>query len=157
MMKQSAGILVYRLNKNSVEVLLVHPGGPFWIKKDAAAWSIPKGEFSEDENPMDAAIREFKEETGKEISGDFISLNPLKQKSGKIIYAWMVNADFNAEEIKSNMFEIEWPPKSGMKKQFPEVDKARWFELSIAKEKIHNGQIGFIEQLILKIKTNSDR
>ncbi len=126
--KKSAGILLYRLVNETTEVLLVHPGGPFWSKKDLGAWSIPKGEFDEDENPLDAAIREMEEETGLKTSGDFIELTPLKQKSGKLVYAWALQKDIDPEKIKSNHFEIEWPPKSGTKRSFPEIDKAAWFE-----------------------------
>src|SRR5674476_604456 len=113
MQKKSAGILLYRFQNNLPEVLLVHPGGPFWAKKDLGVWSIPKGEFEADENPLDAAKREVKEETGIKVQGDFIELTPVKQKSGKVIYAWALQGNFNLEEIQSNTFEIEWPPKSG--------------------------------------------
>jgi len=116
MSKKSAGILLYRFHNNLPEVLLVHPGGSFWAKKDLGAWSIPKGEFEADENPLDAAKREVEEETGIKVHGAFIELTPVKQKSGKVIYAWALQGNFNAAEIKSNEFEIEWPPQSGKEK-----------------------------------------
>jgi predicted NUDIX family NTP pyrophosphohydrolase len=151
MPKKSAGILLYRFHNNLPEILLVHPGGPFWAKKDAGAWSIPKGEFEENENPLDAAKREVEEETGIKVSGKLIELTPVKQKSGKIIYAWAVQGDFDDAEIKSNTFEIEWPPKSGKKQSFPEVDKAGWFTMEEAKQKIVPGQAPLIEELRTKL------
>lgn len=150
MQKKSAGILLYRFHNNLPEVLLVHPGGPFWAKKDLGAWSIPKGEIEADENPLDAAKREVKEETGITVQGDFIELTPVKQKSGKVIYVWAVQGNFNLEEIQSNTFEIEWPPKSGKKKAFPEIDKAAWFTMDVAKKKIIEGQVPLIKELEIK-------
>lgn len=147
MTKKSAGILLYRLKNNLLEVLLAHPGGPFWVKKDAGVWTIPKGEFTDDEDALEAAKREFKEETGMDVTGEFVELMPLKQKSGKIIYAWLLLGDLDPSQIKSNTFELEWPPKSGIKKQYPEIDKAAWYNLNDAKEKINPGQVGFIAQL----------
>ncbi|MGZ4056787.1 MAG: NUDIX domain-containing protein [Bacteroidia bacterium] len=147
MSKKSAGILLFRFNNNnSPEVFLVHPGGPFWSKKDIGAWSIPKGEF-DNEAPIEAAKREFEEETGVTVDGKFIELSPLKQKSGKIIYAWALPGDIDATKIESNLFELEWPYKSGNKKWFPEIDKAEWFSITEAKEKINSGQAAFISQL----------
>lgn len=150
--KKSAGILVYRNKKDITEFFLVHPGGPFWKNKDEGAWSIPKGEFADDEDPLNAAKREFKEETGQAIDGAFISLTPVKQKSGKIIYAWAVEADIDPAAIKSNLFEMEWPPKSGKKQEFPEVDRAEWFTTEQAKEKINTSQAALIEELINSLK-----
>lgn len=150
--KKSAGLLLYRLVNDTIEVLLVHPGGPFWSKKDLGAWSIPKGEFDDDENPLDAAIREMEEETGLKASGEFIELTPLKQKSGKLVYAWALQKDIDPEKIKSNHFEIEWPPKSGTKRSFPEIDKADWYELDEARKKILEGQASFITELEIKLK-----
>lgn len=150
--KKSAGILVYRFNKKTPEFFLVHPGGPFWKNKDAGAWSIPKGEFADDEDPLLAAQREFKEEIGQVIKGDFIALTPVKQKSGKIIHAWAVEADIDPVTIKSNLFEIEWPPRSGKKQEFPEVDKAEWFTAETAKEKINTSQAALIDELITILK-----
>ena len=151
MSKKSAGILLYRFHNNLPEVLLVHPGGPFWAKKDLGAWSIPKGEFEADENPLDAAKREVEEETGIKVQGDFMELTPVKQKSGKVIYAWALQGNFNTAEIKSNTFEIEWPPKSGKKKAFPEIDKAAWFDMDEAKKKIIEGQVLLIKELEIKL------
>ena len=147
MPKKSAGILLYRMRNKALELFLVHPGGPFWAKKDDGAWSIPKGEFDDDEEPLAAAKREFEEETGIKISGEFIQLNPIKQKSGKIVYAWAVEGNIDPEKIKSNSFEIEWPPKSGKMKTFPEIDKAAWFNLSDALTKINAGQLSLIKEL----------
>jgi predicted NUDIX family NTP pyrophosphohydrolase len=152
-MKKSAGILLYRLKKNNPEFLLVHYGGPFWANKDLGTWSIPKGEFTDEEKPFDAALREFKEETGTEINhGQPIELTPVKQKSGKMIYAWGVEGDLDASAIKSNEFEIEWPPKSGKFKFFPEVDRGEWFGVEDAKKKINPAQINLIEEILILIK-----
>jgi predicted NUDIX family NTP pyrophosphohydrolase len=149
MQKRSAGILAYRYHQQRLEVLLVHPGGPFFKNKDAGAWSIPKGEYEEGEDPLEAAKREFEEETGNVITAqDFIMLDAVKIKSGKIIVAWAVENDFEKAFVRSNFFEMEWPPKSGKKQQFAEVDKAEWFASDIAKEKINAGQIRLLEQLI---------
>ncbi|MEO8110643.1 MAG: NUDIX domain-containing protein [Ginsengibacter sp.] len=146
--KQSAGILVYRKKGNELEVFLVHPGGPFWKKKDVGAWSIPKGEFSDDENSLDAAKREFFEETGFNISGNFIELQPVKLKSGKIVFAWAVEGDIDADNIESNLFEIEWPPRSGKMQLFPEVDSAEWFTVEEAKKKMNVMQVEFLQELV---------
>ena len=152
MSKKSAGILLYRTKNKILEVLLVHPGGPFWLKKDEGAWTIPKGELNADEEPFDAAIREMKEETGIILKGNFIELTPIKQKGGKLVYAWAKKQDIDLSEIKSNEFEIEWPPKSGKKRFFPEIDKAAWFDIKNAKEKINSGQLLLIEELIKKLE-----
>lgn len=149
MSKKSAGILVYRNNHGETEVLLVHPGGPFWANKDLNAWSVPKGEFEESEDPFNAAIREFIEETGFLPEGEFISLESVKQPGGKLIYTWAVTGDFDASIAKSNLFKMEWPPKSGTLKEFPEADKAAWFNLETAKTKIIKGQIPVLENLKL--------
>jgi len=145
--KKSAGILLYRFYNNLKEVLLVHPGGPFWAKKDLGAWSIPKGEFEAGENPLDAAKRELEEETGIKAEGNFIELTPVKQKSGKLVYAWALQKDIDPANIRSNSFEIEWPPKSGKKKSFPEIDKAAWFNIDEAGSKIIDGQAPLIYEL----------
>lgn len=147
-MSKSAGILLYRIKNNVPEVLLAHPGGPYWSHKDAGAWTIPKGEFTDEEQPLQAAKREFKEETGGDVAGEFIELRPVKLKSRKTVYAWLLKGDMDATKIKSNLFELEWPPKSGLKKQFPEIDKAQWFNINDAKEKINPGQLGFIEEFV---------
>ena len=153
MQKKSAGILLYRIHHNISEVLLVHPGGPFWAKKDLGVWSIPKGEFEPGENPLDAAKREVEEETGIKVEGPFIELTPVKLKSGKLIYAWAVQGDVDIANISSNEFEMEWPPKSGKKKSFPEIDNAAWFTLPEAKNKINGRQAPLIEEWEQKLAT----
>ena len=147
MPKKSAGLLIYRFRDNKPEVMLVHPGGPFWHNKEESAWSIPKGEFDETEEPLAAAIREVQEETGLVVDGNFIELAPARQKSGKIIYAWAVEGNVDAAAIKSNSFSMEWPPRSGKEQSFPEVDRSGWFKLPVAREKILIGQLGFLEEL----------
>ena len=150
-MKQSAGILLYKIENKELKVLLVHPGGPFWAKKDWGAWSVPKGEFDDDEDPLDAAKREIEEETGIKVSGKFIELSPVRQKSGKWVYAWALEKDVDPEFITSNNFEIEWPPKSGMKRSFPEIDKAAWFNADEARKKIIDGQSSLLNELLTKL------
>jgi predicted NUDIX family NTP pyrophosphohydrolase len=152
MPKRSAGIVLYRLKNGELEIFLVHPGGPFWINKDAGAWSIPKGEIEEGEDPLAVAVREFKEETGQQITGDFEQLQPVKQKAGKIITAWAVKGNVDENRIISNTFEIEWPPKSGKMRAFPEIDKAEWFGISDARDKINPGQVGLLDELTHKLK-----
>lgn len=152
MAKKSAGILVFRNKNNNVEVFLVHPGGPFFIKKDLGVWSIPKGEFEETEEPLVAAKREFYEETGFIPEGKFIELTPVRLKSGKQVAAWAVETDLDETNIKSNLFKMEWPPKSGKFKEFAEIDKGEWFDVSVAKEKINRNQAAFIEELVNLIK-----
>lgn len=147
MTKKSAGILLYRFHNNSAEVLLVHPGGPFWAKRDTGAWSIPKGEFGPGEDPLNAAKRELQEETGIIAAGNFTALTPVKQKSGKLVYAWALQKDTDPATIRSNSFEIEWPPKSGNKKVFPEIDKAAWFNMDEAKKKMISEQAPLIDEL----------
>jgi predicted NUDIX family NTP pyrophosphohydrolase len=149
--KKSAGILLYKRVDKQLFVLLVHPGGPFWKNKDAGYWSIPKGEFGDDENAFDAAIREFEEETGTRLDGHFIELSPVKLKSGKVVYAWAMEKDLDAAAVVSNTFETEWPPKSGTLKSFPEIDKAQWFTVEEALEKINVAMGDFILQLEGKI------
>ena len=149
--KKSAGILLYRLLKNKPEFFLVHPGGPFWTNKDAGAWTIPKGEYDINEEPLAAAIREFSEETGHIITGNFISLTPIIQKAGKQVDAWALEGDIDTTNIRSNSFNIEWPPKSGNWKSYPEIDRAEWFDLKTAKEKINPAQVAFLEELIIKL------
>ena len=151
MKKKSAGILVYKRSAENHKVFLVHPGGPYWAGKDLNSWSIPKGEFDDDEDPFVAAKREFKEETSFEVSGEFIELEPVKQPGGKTIYVWAVESGVDAKIIKSNSFKLEWPPKSGRMQEFPETDKAEWFSFEIAKHKIHKGQIPILEQLASKL------
>ena len=137
-----------------MEVFLVHPGGPFWAKKDDGAWSIPKGEFVEGEEALDAAKREFQEETGSSIDGIFKPLKPVKQPGGKTVYAWAVEGDLDAVAIRSNTFSMEWPPKSGKTQSFPEIDRAGWFDLDTAKVKIFKGQLGLLEQVEELLKRN---
>lgn len=151
MPKKSAGLLLYRRRGAGAgwELLLVHPGGPFWRNKDDGAWTIPKGEFTEDEDPLDAAKREFAEETGAVAPADgFIELKPVKQASNKIVYAWAIEADFDPAKLRSNTFAHEWPPKSGRTQEFPEIDRAGWFAPEIAKRKILAGQVPLINELI---------
>ena len=150
MVKQSAGLLIYRVRDNTLEVLLVHPGGPLWAKKDLGAWSIPKGEFDEEE-PLLAAKREFYEETGIQApEGEYVSLNPVKQKGGKIVHAWAVAGEVDAELVISNKFELEWPPRSGKKQSFPEIDRAAWYSVEEAQQKINPGQVRLIQELLEK-------
>ena len=145
--KQSAGILLYRRNKEQLEFFLVHPGGPFWAKKDEGAWSIPKGEFI-DEEPLITAKREFMEETGTALNAkDFVQLTPIKLKSGKMVHAWAAEGDIDASKIESNFFELEWPPKSGKCINVPEIDKAGWFDIDEAKTKINSNQAALIDEL----------
>jgi predicted NUDIX family NTP pyrophosphohydrolase len=146
MARQSAGLLAYRCTTGGTEFFLVHPGGPFWQNKDLGAWSIPKGEFSDDEDPLEAAKREFHEETGVAATGDFIPLKPIKQRGGKTVLAWLFVADFDASRITSNTFSMEWPPRSGKLKEFPEVDRAGWFTFEDAMEKILESQRPLLEE-----------
>jgi len=151
MKKQSAGILAYRFNRQALEVFLVHPGGPFWQKKDIGAWSIPKGEFGEDEEPLAAARREFFEETGIPVEEPALALTPLRQKGGKMVFAWAVEKDIDPGRVLSNTFEMEWPPRSGRMQQFPEIDKAGWFDIVTAKQKCNTSQATFLDELLLKL------
>lgn len=143
----SAGIVLFRLENRALQVFLVHPGGPFWAKKDLGAWSIPKGLPDQEENLLAAAQREFREETGCTVSGDFLQLTPVQQKSGKVIHAWAVEGDCNPGDVKSNTFALEWPPRSGKQEEFPEVDRAAWFDMKVAQEKIIPGQRVLLEEL----------
>jgi|ERR1051326_994532 predicted NUDIX family NTP pyrophosphohydrolase len=147
MPKISAGLLLYRVRQGKPEVLIVHPGGPFWAKKDAGAWSIPKGEPGPGEDLLAAAKREFREEIGFSIDGHFQALSPVRQPSGKVVLAWAVQGDCDANAIRSNFFEMEWPPRSGRKQEFPEVDRAAWLDLATARAKITKGQLGLLDQL----------
>jgi predicted NUDIX family NTP pyrophosphohydrolase len=147
MPKQSAGLLLYRRAGDGCEVLLAHPGGPFWTRKDEGAWSIPKGELEEGENPLESAIREFAEETGQHIDGPFIPLTAHRQPGGKLVHVWAVESDFDTRSLRSNTFSMEWPPKSGRQATFPEIDRVAWFDLPTAAVMILKGQRGFLEEL----------
>jgi predicted NUDIX family NTP pyrophosphohydrolase len=148
-MARSAGLLVYRSGSGGIEVLLVHPGGPFWAKRDEGAWSVPKGEYGPDEDPLEVALREFREELGKPLPSDgpFTLLGELRQKSGKLVTVWAVEADLDVDEVHSDTFTTEWPRGSGVVRQFPEVDRAAWFDLEIARVKLLSGQVGFLDRL----------
>ncbi|MBW8684587.1 NUDIX domain-containing protein [Chitinophaga rhizophila] len=147
MAKQSAGILLYRRRGGELEVFLGHPGGPFWAKKDLGSWSVPKGEYEEGEEPLHAAIREFEEETGYRPAGDFIPLTTIRQKGHKVVRCWAVEGDMDPAAMISNLFEMEWPPRSGKMKSFPEIDRGGWFTLAEAREKILERQRSFIDEL----------
>src|SRR5947207_1816644 len=145
-MRISAGLLMYRIRSNELEFLLVHPGGPFWKNKDAGAWTIPKGEIERSEEALETAKREFKEELGLKPSGSFIELAPVRQKGGKIIHAWAFEGEIDPDRIRSNVFSMEWPPRTGRLQEFPEVDRAAWFDLETAKSKINPAQIALLEE-----------
>jgi len=147
MPKISAGLLLYRKTGGALEVFLVHPGGPFWARKDEGAWSVPKGEFDEGEDALDAAQREFQEETGMAAKGEFHPLKPVRQSGGKMVYAWAVQFDLDAAAVKSNTFSMEWPPRSGKTQEFPEIDRAGWFRIDEARRKILKSQLDLLEQL----------
>jgi predicted NUDIX family NTP pyrophosphohydrolase len=146
-LRQSAGLLVYRVRDRALEVFLVHPGGPFWKNKDAGAWSIPKGEFGPDEEPLAAARREFAEETGLSVDGPFYPLPPRRLRSGKIVHAFATRADIDADVVRSNVFTMEWPPRSGRRQEFPEVDRGEWFAVDEARVRINAGQKPFLDDL----------
>jgi predicted NUDIX family NTP pyrophosphohydrolase len=154
MAQKSAGILMYRGTGSELSVLLVHPGGPFWAKKDDGAWSIPKGLYTPDENPLAAAIREFKEETGAPIDGPFTELGEFRQPGGKIITAWAAQGEFDPHQLQSNTFTMEWPPKSGLQKEFAEVDRAAWFRPTEAMQKIIKGQKPILEKLLVYLRSS---
>jgi len=153
MTKTSAGILLYRKEKNILRVFLVHPGGPFFTKKDAGIWSIPKGEIDKGEDPLTAALREFTEETGYTPAGAFIPLSPVKQKGGKTVIAWAAEGNCDAAAIRSNTFMLEWPTRSGRMQEFPEVDRAGWFTVDEAKQKLHPEQAALVDEVLSKLKS----
>lgn len=155
MPKRSAGLLMYRGSGADLALLLVHPGGPFWAKKDAGAWTIPKGEYAPDEDPLAAAQREFAEETGARPHGEFLPLGEIAQAGGKRVTAWAIEGDFDPATLVSNAFELEWPPRSRRKRSFPEVDRAAWFSPDEAREKILTGQRVFIDRLV-KLLANGE-
>ena len=148
---------MYRKQGDSVEVLLAHPGGPFWANKDDGAWSIPKGEYTEGEDPLAAARREFTEETGVVTpDGPLSPLSPIRQPGGKIVRAWTLEGDCDSSRCHSNLFSMEWPPKSGVMKEFPEVDRVEWFPLEVARAKLTRGQVGLLDQLTAKLQNAAD-
>ena len=157
MPKLSAGILMFRKAGTTLEVFLVHPGGPFWRNKDAGAWSIPKGEYNEGDDPLEAAKREFREETGASVEGDFLPLGQVKQAGGKIVTAWAIEGQRSPDAIRSNTFSMEWPPKSGRQQEFPEVDRAAWFSVENAKERIFKGQLEFLNRLATQVAVTQAR
>jgi len=147
MARRSAGLLLFRRRNHELEVLLIHPGGPLWVKKDEGAWSIPKGEIEDGEDPLAAARREFNEELGSPVSGEFIELAPIRQASGKLVHAWALEGDFDPATLTSGLFSMEWPPRSGRQQHFPEVDRAEWFTIGEARRKINKAQIALLDQL----------
>lgn len=151
MPRQSAGLLLYRRGDGQLEVLLVHPGGPFWKNKDEGAWSIPKGEIEPGEDLLEAACREFAEETGGRPEGPFTPLEPIRQKGGKVVHAWGVEGDFDPAGLTSNTFEVEWPPRSGRRQRFPEVDAAAFFAPDEARRRINPGQAPLLDELLRKL------
>lgn len=155
--KQAAGLLLFRERAGSIEVLLVHPGGPLWARKDEGAWSIPKGEVEPNEDTLAAARREVAEETGARPSGTFIALSPVRQTGGKIVHVWAVESDFDPASLESNWFEMEWPPKSGNRRSFPEVDRAAWFNLETAGRKILPSQAIVLQHLQERLRETAER
>ena len=148
MPQRSAGILLYRRRQGAIEVLLVHPGGPFWAKKDDGAWSIPKGEYAPDEDALAAARREFAEETGAQVEGEAVALGAFRQSPAKIVDAWAIEGDFDPATLRSNTFTLEWPPRSGRMREVPEVDRAAWFTPEEAARKLLKGQRPILEALL---------
>jgi predicted NUDIX family NTP pyrophosphohydrolase len=147
--KRSAGILLYRLSGGAPEVLLVHPGGPFWARRDAGAWSLPKGEYEDADDPLASALREFEEETGTALAtGELLELGDVKQKSGKVVRAWAAEGDLDPDAVHSNTFTMEWPPRSGRTAEFPEIDRAGWFGIDEAREKVNPAQAEFLDRLL---------
>jgi predicted NUDIX family NTP pyrophosphohydrolase len=152
--KRSAGLLMFRRGDKNLEVFLVHPGGPFWVNKDAGAWMIPKGEYVDGELPLDAARREFHEETGFEAKGEFIDLGTVRQASGKLVIAWAFEGDCDPQKLTSNLCTIEWPPRSGRRIEIPEVDRGAWFPLAAAKSAILKSQQPFLDLLVTKLRVS---
>ena len=151
MPKHSAGLLLFRRAGSDWQILLAHYGGPLWARKDEGAWSIPKGELAEDEDPLQGALREFAEETGHHVTGEFIALDLIRQPGGKLVHAWAVEADFDPARLRSNTFSMEWPPRSGRQASFPEIDRAKWFGFDEARSRILVGQVGFLDALDAKL------
>ena len=159
MPKRSAGLLVYRRVEGEPEVLLVHPGGPYWAKKDDGAWSLPKGEYEPDEDPLDVAVREFEEELGIEPpeAKEPTFLGEVRQPGGKLVSAWAVQGEVDVSDVRSNTFTMEWPPRSGRRAEFPEVDRAGWFDLEPARRKLLRGQLGLLDRFAELLEAGSDR
>ncbi|HTU86418.1 MAG TPA: NUDIX domain-containing protein [Solirubrobacteraceae bacterium] len=154
--RHSAGIVLHRRRADQLEVLLVHPGGPLWARRDAGAWSIPKGEYPDDEDPLAAALREFEEELGSAPpAGKPVDLGEIRQKSGKLVRGWALAGDLDVGTVTSNTFEIEWPPRSGKRVEIPEVDRAEWFGLEIAREKINPAQVALLDRLDQLLGSNA--
>jgi len=149
MARRSAGILLHRSGSEGREVLLVHPGGPFWAARDAGAWSIPKGEYDDGEEPLGCALREFEEELGSalEHAGELVELGEVRQRNRKLVSAWAAEGDLDASAVRSNTFTMEWPPRSGRRQEFPEIDRAEWFPLPRAREKLIEAQTAFLDRL----------
>jgi predicted NUDIX family NTP pyrophosphohydrolase len=151
--RRSAGILLYRVSGGAPEVLLVHPGGPFWARRDAGVWSIPKGEYEDGDDPLVSAQREFEEETGTALeAGELIELGEVKQKGGKVVSAWAAEGDLDADAVRSNTFTMEWPPRSGRTAEFPEIDRAGWFGIDEAREKLNPAQAEFLDRLLERLR-----
>ena len=153
MAKQAAGILLYRQGPRGLEVLLAHPGGPLWARKDLGAWTIPKGQFGDDESALDAAKREFDEEMGSPAAVVFAQLGSIKKPSVKVVHAFNADSDFDVTTVKSNLFNLEWPPRSGRIGRFPEVDRAEWFEIDEARKRILKGQEPFLDRLLTLLQS----
>jgi len=156
MVRHSAGLLLFR-ETAGLEVLLVHPGGPFWRNKDDGAWSIPKGGIGDGEEPLAAAQREFAEETGHSPAGPFVPLEPVRQRGGKVVHAWAARGDFDIAMLRSNTFTMEWPPRSGRQQEFPEVDRAAWFPIAEAQRKVVGGQVPLLLQLQAMLRADGER
>lgn len=152
----SGGILLFRRRTGALQVMLVHPGGPHWADRDEGAWSIPKGLFEENEAPLEAARREFAEETGFEVAGNFVALGALVQPSGKVVHAFALERDLDTGAMSSNSFAMEWPPHSGRIEHFPEIDRGEWFAIAQARAKITRGQLGFLDRLIERVESNQN-